>query len=57
MGAGGYTITLSFDNIKATYCHCSPDFIVKVGDKVKQGQVIGHVGPKYVSGVIRKSIS
>ena len=51
LGAGGYTITLSFDNIKVSYCHCSPNFIVNVGDFVKQGQIIGHVGPKYVYGV------
>lgn len=51
LGAGGYTITLSFDNLKVTYCHASPNFIVKVGDFVKQGQVIGYVGPKYVYGV------
>ena len=47
----GYTITLSFDNYKISYCHCDPNFIVNVGDTVKQGQVIGHVGPKYVYGV------
>ena len=40
LGAGGYTITLSFDNYKVTYCHVSPNFIVSVGDFVKQGQVI-----------------
>lgn len=51
LGAGGYTITLSFDNIRVTYCHCNPNFIVKVGDIVKQGQVIGSVGPKNVYGV------
>ena len=51
LGAGGYTITLSFDNYRVTYCHCSPNYIVKVGDTVKQGQVIGTVGPKYVYGV------
>ena len=51
LGAGGYTITLSFDNYKVTYCHVSPNFIVSVGDFVKQGQVIGYVGPKYVYGV------
>lgn len=50
-GAGGYTITLSFDNFKVSYCHVSPNFIVSVGDFVKQGQVIGYVGPKYVYGV------
>lgn len=39
-GAGGYTITLSFDNYRVSYCHCDPNFIVSVGDKIKQGQVI-----------------
>jgi len=51
LGAGGYTITLSFDNFKVSYCHVSPNFIVNVGDFVQEGQVIGHVGPKYVYGV------
>ncbi len=37
--------------MKISYCHCSPNFIVSVGDVVKQGQVIGYVGPKYVYGV------
>lgn len=47
----GYTITLSFDNFKVSYCHCDPNFIVSVGDKIKQGQVIGCVGPKNVYGI------
>lgn len=51
LGAGGYTITLSFENFKVSYCHCDPNFIVNVGDKIKQGQVIGFVGPKNVYGV------
>ena len=51
LGAGGYTITLSFDNFKVSYCHCDPNWIVSVGDKIKQGQVIGHVGPKIVYNV------
>ena len=51
LGGGGYTITLSFDNYKVTYCHCDPNFIVQVGDEVKQGQVIGYVGPRNVYGV------
>lgn len=51
LGAGGYTITLSFDNYKISYCHCDPNFIVSVGDKIKQGQIIGYVGPKNVYGV------
>lgn len=51
LGGGGYTITLSKDNMKITYCHVSPNYVVKVGDEVKQGQVIGYVGPKNVYGV------
>lgn len=30
LGGGGYTITLCVNNIKITYCHVSPNFIVKV---------------------------
>ena len=51
LGGGGYTITLSFDNFKVTYCHCDPNFIVSVGQEVKQGEIIGYVGPKNVYGV------
>ena len=54
LGAGGYTITLSFNNFKISYCHVSPNYIVHVGDFVKQGDIIGYVGPKYVYGVKRK---
>ena len=52
LGGGGYTITL-FDgnNLKITYCHVSPNYIVSEGDSISQGQIIGHVGPKYVYGV------
>ena len=52
LGAGGYTVTLSFDNYKVTYCHVDPNFIVSVGDSVKQGQVIALVGPRNVYGVL-----
>lgn len=51
LGGGGYTITLSKDNMKITYCHVSPDFIVSVGDIIKKGQHIADVGPKNVYGV------
>ena len=51
LGAGGYTITLSFDSYKVSYCHCDPNWMVSVGDKIRQGQVIGQVGPKHVYGV------
>jgi len=52
LGGGGYTITLTTpDNLKISYCHISPHYIVSVGDEITQGQVIGTVGPKYVYGV------
>jgi len=51
LGGGGYTITLANGNMKVTYCHTSPTYIVKVGDIVEKGQVIGFVGPKNVYGV------
>lgn len=56
LGGGGYTITLSVNNMKITYCHVSPTYIVKKGDIVKKGEVVGSVGPKNVYGVPRKSI-
>lgn len=52
LGGGGYTITLSTtDELKITYCHVSPNYIVSKGDKIEQGQLIGKVGPKYVDNV------
>ncbi len=57
-GGGGYTITLTTqDNLKISYCHVSPNYIVSEGDIISQGQVIGHVGPKYVDGVIGNKYS
>lgn len=51
LGGGGYTITLTHEDMKITYCHVSPNFIVKVGDTVSKGQLIARVGPKYVYNV------
>lgn len=51
LGGGGYTITLTSGNIKFTYYHVSPIYIVHEGDYVSQGDVIGYVGPKNVYGV------
>ena len=54
LGGGGYTITLEPENknIKFTYCHVSPNYIVSKGDYIYKGQLIGYVGPKYVYGVL-----
>ena len=52
LGGGGYTITITTkNNIKISYCHVSPNYIVIKGEEIKQGQIIGNVGPKYVFGV------
>ena len=56
LGGGGYTITLTDSNtengeIKYSYCHSDPNFIVFEGQDVLKGQVIGYVGPKNVYGV------
>lgn len=57
LGGGGYTITLTTsNNLKISYCHVSPNYIVSEGDEISQGQVIGTVGPKYVYGVARKHL-
>ncbi len=41
LGGGGYTITLTdSDGIKYSYCHCNPNFIVSVGEKVSKGDII-----------------
>lgn len=51
LGGGGYTITLSSNDMKITYCHVSPNYLVEVGQEIKRGQIIGMVGPKNVYGV------
>lgn len=49
----GNTVILSHDsNIKTLYCHISETFIVNVGNFVNQGDLIGFVGPKYLSNGI-----
>lgn len=50
-GAGGYTITVSSNNLIISYCHVSPLFLVSVGDYVIEGNIIAHVGPKNVYGI------
>lgn len=59
LGGGGYTITLTTisGDTKFTYCHVSPNYIVSEGDEIRKGQLIGHVGPKYVYGVVGNQYS
>lgn len=49
----GNTVIISHNSgIKTLYCHISETFIVKVGQYVKKGDIIGYVGPKYLSNGI-----
>ena len=51
---GGYTIVLeleNYTNISVSYCHLSPNYIVKRNDYVKKGELIAYVGPKNVYGI------
>ena len=50
-GSGGYSIILKSNNLQFIYHHVDPNYIIKVNDIVKAGQVIGKVGPKNVYGV------
>lgn len=46
----GNTIIISHQNgYRSLYCHVAENFIVDIGQYVKQGEVIGYVGPKYLS--------
>ena len=50
-GSGGYAIHIKSDNLQFIYHHVSPNYIIKNGDFVYSGQVIGQVGPKNIYGV------
>ena len=50
-GSGGYAIHIKKDGLQFIYHHVSPNYIVKIGDFVYPGQIIGQVGPKNVYGV------
>jgi len=54
-GANGYSIHISNGSFEFVYGHVSPCYIVSVGDKVEQNQIIGNVGPKYVDGKLNGS--
>lgn len=49
----GNTVIINHGNgYKTLYCHMSEDFVVNIGDYVNQGEIIGYVGPKYLSSGI-----
>ena len=50
-GSAGYSIHIKSNNLQFLYHHVSPNYIVKVGDYIYAGQVIGKVGPKNVYGI------
>ena len=50
-GSAGYSIHIKSNNLQFFYHHVSPNYIVKIGDYVYSGQIIGQVGPKNVYGV------
>ena len=57
LGGGGYTLTITDENkdngeIKYSYCHSDPNYLLPLGEKVLKGQIIGKVGPKNVYGVV-----
>ncbi|MCI8309226.1 MAG: M23 family metallopeptidase [Clostridia bacterium] len=45
----GYSIIIKDKNFQIIYAHVSPNFIVKKQEKIKKGQKIGNVGPKYIN--------
>lgn len=50
----GNTIIISHsENYKTLYCHLSENFIVSPGQFVKQGELIGYVGPRFLSSGIQ----
>ncbi len=50
----GNTIIIDHGNgYKSMYCHVSENFIVGVGDYVSSNDLIGYVGPKYLSNGIQ----
>lgn len=50
MGSGGCTVVVENSNYTVIFHHICPDYLVRPGDFVNQGQVIAQVGPKNVYG-------
>lgn len=48
-GYGNTVILLHSNGTKSLYAHLSENFLVYLGQNILQGEVIGKVGPKYLS--------
>lgn len=48
-GANGHSIIIKNNEFEINYCHVSANYIVNIGNNIQSGQLIGYVGPKYLS--------
>ena len=48
-GAYGHTIIIENNNLEFLYAHVSPFYIVHIGDYIEKNNIIGYVGPKYLT--------
>lgn len=53
--SNGYSIHINSENLYFLYGHVSPNYIVNIGDNISKGQIIGNVGPKYITDSNRNS--
>ncbi len=51
-GANGHTVIIESNSYSIQYSHISPNYIVSVGDYIEKGNIIGTVGPKYITDII-----
>lgn len=50
-GANGYTIILESSPYTISYSHISPNYMVFLNQFVKKGEIIGTVGPLYITNI------
>ena len=51
-GANGHSVIIKTNDIDIQYSHLSSNYIVHVGEIVNQGQIIGSIGPKYITDIV-----
>lgn len=49
LGANGYSIIICYDSFEIIYGHVSPNYIINKNDIILPNQLIGYVGPKYLT--------